>query len=519
MAHSTSLVLVTIVAYLLPRVSAAGSTSYNGLARTPQMGWDNWNGASWTCPSKGMNHTADRNVAYGCDIDAGTLLDTAQKMVDFGLRDLGYQYVILDDCWSDMQRSDNGSLVANSTKFPNGIKAVADEIHSMGLLFGMYSSAGLYTCAQYPASLGHEEQDAQTFADWGVDYLKYDNCFNQGQEGTSQLTFNRYNAMSEALNKTGRPIFYSMCNWGRDYPWNWAQTMANSWRMSGDVYDSFDRPDDRCPCTTYDCPLPGFHCSIMNIIGKAAPIVDKGQPGGWNDLDALEVGNGGMSDDEYKAHFSMWAMIKSPLIIGTNIPKMTASTYSILTNPAVIAINQDSAGTPAYRVWNRDAEVDAYGQGSQSLWVASLSGGDYAIALLNAGNTSMELNATLEEIFIDKATTGGGATTGALPSSSGWNIYDLWANRMDDVTANSILQGNATVNGTIMDTSNSTMLYNATEIAYADGVKMNHTALLGAKTGSVPPMGTISAMVPRHGIAMYRLRKQEGASMKKRDEL
>lgn len=252
------------------------------------------------------NSIVDPSTAYGCDIDAETLLDTAEKIVDFGLRDLGYKYVILDDCWSDMERSDNGSLVANSTKFPDGIKAVADQIHDMGLLFGMYSSAGLYTCAQYPASLGHEEQDAQTFADWGVDYLKYDNCYNQGQEGNSQITFNRYNAMSQALNKTGRPILYSMCNWGIDYPWNWAQTMANSWRMSGDVYDSFDRPDDRCPCTTYNCQLAGFHCSIMNIIGKVASFPDKGQPGGWNDMDALEVGNGGMSDDEYKVHFSMW---------------------------------------------------------------------------------------------------------------------------------------------------------------------------------------------------------------------
>ncbi|KAL8897764.1 MAG: hypothetical protein Q9207_007038 [Kuettlingeria erythrocarpa] len=490
MAYVTSHIVLAAVAFVLPLASTLGAKSYN----------DNWN-------------------AYGCDIDADTLLDTAQKMVDFGFRDLGYNYVILDDCWSEPERSDNGSLVANSTKFPDGMKAVADKIHSMGLLFGMYSSAGLYTCAQYPASLDHEEQDARTLADWGVDYLKYDNCYNQGQEGTSQLTFDRYNTMSLALNRTERPIFYSMCNWGKDYPWNWAQTMANSWRISGDVYDSFDRPDDRCPCTTYDCPLPGFHCSVMNIIEKVAPIVDKGQPGGWNDLDMLEVGNGGMSDDEYKVHFSMWAMVKSPLIIGTSIPKMTAATYAILANPAVIAISQDSAGTPAVRVWKRNADVDEYDQGSQSLWVMALSGGDYAVALLNAGNSSMQLNATLEEIFIDKATTAGGSTRGPLPSSSSWDIYDLWANRMDDIMANSILQGNVTVDGSIIDASNSTTLYNATEMAYADGVKMNHTALLGVKTSSVPPLGTISAMVPRHGIAMYRLRKQEGTLMKKRDEL
>ncbi|KAI4183094.1 MAG: hypothetical protein L6R41_005590 [Letrouitia leprolyta] len=486
-------IVTALVAWVLLSVSALGSTSYDGLAKTPQMGW-----------------------AYGCDIDADTLLETAQKMVDFGLRDLGYQYVILDDCWSNRERSDNGSLVANSTKFPDGMKAVADQIHDMGLLFGMYSSAGMYTCAQYPASLDHEEQDAQTFADWGVDYLKYDNCYNQGREGTSQLTFDRYNSMSEALNKTGRPIFYSMCNWGRDYPWNWAQTMANSWRISGDIYDSFDRPDDRCPCTTYDCTLPGFHCSVMNILGKVAPIVDKGQPGAWNDLDALEVGNGGMSDDEYKAHFSMWAMVKSPLIIGTNIPKMTASTYSILANPAVIAISQDSAGTAAVRIWKRPADVDEYEQGEQSLWVMSLSGGDYAIALLNAGNTSMEMSATLEDIFIDKATTGGGATKGSLPSSSGWDIYDLWANRMDDMTANAILQGNATMT---TSAANSTTVYNATQTPYADGIKANSTALLGVKTSSVPAMGTVSAMVPRHGIALYRLRKQEAGSQSERDEL
>ncbi|KAL8681997.1 MAG: hypothetical protein Q9186_001939 [Xanthomendoza sp. 1 TL-2023] len=502
MAHHTVFFLLASITLLVPSVVSLGSTSYNGLAKTPQMGWDNWN-------------------AYGCDIDEETLLETAEKMVDFGLRDLGYKYVILDDCWQNVERSPNGSLVANSTKFPNGMKAVADKLHDMGLLFGMYSSAGMYTCAQFPASLGHETLDAQTFADWGVDYLKYDNCYNQGQEGTSKLSFDRYKIMSQALNKTGRPMHYSMCNWGKDYPWNWAQTIANSWRMAGDVYDSFDRPDDRCPCTTYDCQLPGFYCSIMNIIGKVAPIVIMGQPGAWNDMDALEVGNGGMTDDEYKVHFSMWAMIKSPLIMGTNIPKMTASTYSILANPAVIAISQDTAGTPAVRVWNRRADLDEYDQGSTSLWVMALSGGDYAIALLNAGNTDLQMNATLEEIFIDKATTAGGATKGPLPSSKGWDMYDLWANRMDDMTANSVLHGNATINGTVQDTiSNSGVVYNATEMSYADGITKNHTALLGVKTSSVDPMGTISAMVPRHGVVLYRLRAhEEGGATKRRDEL
>lgn len=192
------------------------------------------------------------------------------------------------------------------TKFPDGIPYIADQLHSMGLGWGMYSSAGKYTCAQYAASLGTEKQDAQTFANWGVDYLKYDNCYNEGQEGTALITYNRYKAMSDALNATGRPILYSMCNWGQDHPWDWAQTMANSWRMSGDVYDNYNRPDPRCPCDTYECSNPGFHCSTMNILNKAASVLYKSQSGAWNDLDMLEVGNSGMTDDEYKTHFSMW---------------------------------------------------------------------------------------------------------------------------------------------------------------------------------------------------------------------
>ena len=202
-------------------------------------------------------------------------------MVDYGLRDLGYNYVILDDCWSN-GRTSNGTLQPNTTMFPNGMAHVADEIHALGMKFGMYSSAGIYTCAHYVASLGHETTDAQTFADWGIDYLKYDNCYNAGQAGTSLVTYNRYNAMSQALNKTGRPMLYSMCNWGEDKPWDWAQTIANSFRMSGDVYDSFDRPDERCPCSGdegYQCALPGFHCSAMNIINKMAAIQSKSQNG------------------------------------------------------------------------------------------------------------------------------------------------------------------------------------------------------------------------------------------------
>lgn len=342
---------------------------------------------------------------------------------------------------------------------------------------------------------------------------RYDNCYNAGQSGTPKLTHDRYLAMSFALNQTGRPIFYSMCNWGEDSPWQWAQTMANSWRMSGDIYDSFDRPDERCPCiTAYDCRLAGFHCSMMNILNKVAPIVDRGRPGGWNDLDALEVGNGGMTDDEYKLHFSMWAMVKSPLIMGNDITKMTPSTLSILSNPAIIAINQDPLGMSAVRVWQYNSSVDNYGQGTYELWVARLNGGDYAVAMINAGNETLSMNATLQDIFYDKSSTG--AKYPAAEVSESWDVYDCWAARMDETMAASIISGNATTNATTMSVNT----YNATATSYEDGLKSNDTSLLGTKVDSVAPMGTLKASIPRHGVAVYRLRASAG-SVRKRDEL
>ena len=337
------------------------------------------------------------------------LLQTAQKMVDIGLRDAGYHYVVLDDCWSS-GRSANGSLVPDAKKFPNGMAHVAARIHALGLGFGMYSDAGSQTCGRYAGSLGHEEQDARTFASWGVDYLKYDNCFNEGQSGTPLITYERYKKMGDALNATGRPILYSMCNWGEDYPWKWAQTVANSWRMSGDIVDTFDRPDPRCPCTGdegYDCALPGFHCSIMNILNKVSAFVDKGISGAWNDLDMLEVGNGGMSDAEYVTHFSMWAAVKSPLIMGNDVTKLRAPDLAILTNPAVLAVSQDPLGSSAVRRWRQPANAtDRFGQGETQMWSGALHGGDALVVLVNAGPADADMAATSEDIFWDAGPSG-----------------------------------------------------------------------------------------------------------------
>lgn len=295
--------------------------------------------------------------------------------------------------------------------------------------------------------------------------------------------------------------------------------MANSWRMSGDIYDSFNRPDPRCPCDGnvddqgYNCALPGFHCSVMNILSKVAHFVDKGVPGAWNDLDALEVGNGGMTDDEYKTHFSMWAAVKSPLLMGNNVVALSPSSLSILTNPAVLAISQDPLGSAAVRRWRYEVpDVDQYGQGEIQMWTGQLYAGDQVVILLNGGNSSRMMNATSADIFAD---SGEGGTAKQIQNS--WQIYDLWANRMDNGTASAILDGTSTqIQGTGANVTQ--YYYNATKTSYAEGLKNNDTLLLGKEVGTLSAGGTIRTMVPRHGVAMMRL-SQITNSRRKRDEL
>ncbi|KAI9734633.1 MAG: hypothetical protein M1834_002234 [Cirrosporium novae-zelandiae] len=491
--------LITLSFALFAFRSAA---SDNGLARTPAMGWNTWN-------------------AFGCDVSEELLLQTARKITDYGLQDAGYHYIVLDDCWS-AGRTANGSLKVDTTKFPNGMRHVAGQLHDMGFGFGMYSDAGKMTCGKYMGSLGYERIDAQTFANWHVDYLKYDNCYNEGQSGTPLITYNRYKVMSNALNTTGRSILYSVCNWGEDYPWKWGQTMCNSWRMSGDLTDSFDRPDTRCPCTGdegYDCALPGFHCSAMNVLNKVTGFVDKGIPGSWNDLDMLQVGNGGMSDDEYKIHFSMWAAVKSPLLMGNDIRSMSVSTLSILSNPAVLAISQDPSGSSAVRRWRYFVnDTDEFGQGEIQMWSGSLDNGDEVVALVNAGNEARTMNATLRDIFWDD----GGKSSSNTQAAATWDVYDLWANRMSDSVASQIISNgnnNLTIasNDTLVNAVNGTY-YNATAISYAQGLANNDTRLFGEYVTRVQGLGTITTQVPRHGISLMRLR-QVSSSTRKRNEL
>ncbi|KAF8515218.1 alpha-galactosidase [Gautieria morchelliformis] len=391
LSYAMYLKAVPLLSLLLRAVKAAD----NGLALTPQMGWNTW------------NH-------FGCSINEALILGAANALIQNNLTSLGYQYVLMDDCWQAPARDPSTNApVADPSKFPNGVKDLSDKIHAMGLKFGIYSSAGRFTCGGRFGSLDFEEIDAKTYASWGVDYLKYDNCFNEGRSGTPHISFERFNNMSQALNATGRPILYSMCNWGEDGPWNFASTIANSWRISGDIVDQFDRFDDRCPCTSVlDCKLPGFHCAMSRIIDFAAPVGQKAGPGRWNDLDMLEVGNGGMNFDEYVTHFSMWALLKSPLILGNDITSMSNETLEIITNDAIIAVNQDSGGSPANRIWKR-----AVSGGDLSLYQGSLVNSVFVIALLNTSPNPQTVDILMSDAFMDQ---------GSVAAGQPWNLFDLW---------------------------------------------------------------------------------------------
>jgi alpha-galactosidase len=323
--------------------------------------------------------------------------------------------------------------------------------------------------------------------------------------------------MSKALNATKRPILYSLCNWGEDGPWNWAPTMSNSWRMSGDVYDSFSRPDERCPCTGDEegflCTLTGFHCSILNILNKMAKIVSKTQPGAQNDMDMLEVGNGGMSDDEYKVHMSLWALNSSPLIIGTDVRKLDWRAYGMYANPAVLALNQDPTVSAAVRVWRYPVpDKDEYGAGDIQLWVSTMNNRDAVVALVNAGNNSRAMNASLSDIFQDN----GGIL--APQYKLNWDVYDLWANRMDNATAAKALNGTLPALETKAQLLNQTARWNASVLSWAEGLNQNASALFGKKVGSLKAGGTLKMNIPRHGIGLYRLRST-GSGLSARDEL
>ncbi len=335
----------------------------NGLARTPPMGFNDWN-------------------SFGCNVDEQLIEQTADLFVSSGLKDAGYDYVNIDDCWLTHQRDAGGHLVPDPVKFPDGISGTADYVHGKGLKLGIYEDAGTATCAGYPGSLGHERTDAQDFADWGVDYLKYDNCNNAGQTSHDQYVA-RYTAMRDALAATGRPIVYSICEWGSSQPWTWAGDVGNLWRTTGDINDSWG--------------------SLKSIIRKNMPLYDAAGPGHWNDPDMLEVGHGDMTDTEYRTHFGLWAMMAAPLLIGSDLRQATPATMDILRNTEVIALDQDTLGRQARPISDSDGHV---------VFAKALSNGDAAVALYNETDST--------------ATIGTTASAAGLGDADAYTLRDVW---------------------------------------------------------------------------------------------
>lgn len=316
----------------------------NGLALTPPMGWNSWN-------------------KFSCNIDEQLIHKMADAMVASGMKDAGYQYIVIDDCWHGVRDAD-GFIQPDPKRFPSGMKAVADYVHSKGLKFGLYSDAGRKTCGGRPGSQGYEYQDALQYARWGVDYLKYDWC-NTGTRNAQEA----YTLMADALRATGRDIVFSLCEWGNQQPWLWGKTVGNLWRTTGDIYDKWEGK------RTYSL-------GVMNIVDINEPLWPYAGPGHWNDPDMLEVGNGGMTDTQYRSHFSLWAIMAAPLIAGNDLSTMDEATKRILLNREVIAINQDPLGVQGRRV-SKD--------GDKEVWVKPLSGGGRAVLLLNRGTEPVQI--------------------------------------------------------------------------------------------------------------------------------
>lgn len=346
----------------------------DSLALTPPMGWNSWN-------------------KFACNVSEELIRSVADAIATNGMKDAGYQYVVIDDCWQ-VSREDSGFIVADPQRFPSGIKALADYVHSKGLKFGIYSDAGSKTCAGRPGSQGHEYQDALQYARWGVDYLKYDWC-NTGTRNAEEA----YNTMSNALLATDRPIVFSMCEWGTAKPWQWAKGIGNLWRTTGDISDKWSSkkkwPNGTC------CEY-----GVVDIIDQQVGLEAFAGPGHWNDPDMLEVGNGGMTTDEYRAHFSFWALLAAPLIAGNDVRSMSPEIKEILTNSEVIAVNQDKLGRQGRRVRkDRDLEV----------WAKTLADGSRAVILFNRGSTEAPVSVAWEEI--------------GYPTHLSSKVRDLWGHK------------------------------------------------------------------------------------------
>jgi alpha-galactosidase len=366
---------LAVLAASLIMITAKPAAAQEPVAQTPPMGWNSWNYFASKVDDKGVRAAAD-------------------QLVSTGMKDAGYIYVNIDDTWEG-KRDETGLLHTNE-KFPD-MKALADYVHSKGLKIGIYSGPGTLTCAKYEASLGHEEQDAKMYADWGIDYLKYDLCsFRQDvmakqapndKAAQMKLMHAAYEKMGKALKAAGRPIVYSFCQYGWDSVWEWGPAIgANLWRTTGDIAPNWN--------------------SMYTILSQQEGLQSYAGPGHWNDPDMLEVGNGRLTLAENRTHFSMWAMLAAPLLAGNDLPNMKPEIHDILTNREVIAIDQDRLGKQGSRV---------YSEGEVDVWVRDLSGGAKAVAILNAGSDRLSthpFHLSLQKLGLNGAQKGKDLWTG-----------------------------------------------------------------------------------------------------------
>lgn len=370
---------VTLLAMAALTVSAQ---KFENLAPTPPMGWNSWN-------------------KFACDVSEKLIMETADAMANSGMKEAGYQYVVIDDCWQ-VGRDSMGFIVADPVRFPSGIKALADYIHAKGLKFGIYSCAGTETCGGRPGSRGHEYQDAYMYAQWGVDYLKYDWCKTEGQTALES-----YRLMSQKLKEAGRPILFSLCEWGDNKPWEWAKPIGHMWRTTGDIYDCFDCEKNHGTWSAW---------GVMRILDMQEGLRVHAGPNQWNDPDMLEVGVGALTDNEARAHFSMWCMLAAPLIAGNDLRSMTPQTLAIITNKDAIAVNQDALGVQGFK----HSSVNGL-----ETWYKPLDNGEWAVCYLNRSKEDVALNINWNTINITDELSSrsiNGATTQ-------YTIKDIWAHK------------------------------------------------------------------------------------------
>ncbi len=341
----------------------------DGLAKTPPMGWNSWN-------------------KFGCDVNEKMIREMADAMVASGMMEAGYRYIVIDDCWQ-VGRDKEGNIIADPERFPSGMKALGDYIHSKGLLFGIYSDAGTKTCQKRPGSRGYEFQDARQYAAWGVDYLKYDWCSHGEQNAKAS-----YSLMRDALKAAQRPMVFSICEWGTNQPWTWGADVGHLWRTTEDILDCWD-------CTT-DWGGMGWPLILDKQVGLEA----YSGLGHWNDPDMLEVGNKSLTMEESKAHFSLWCLLSAPLMAGNDLRSMAPETKAILTNPEIIALDQDPLGKQGTKV--RD-------DGEFEVWSKVLADGSRGVVLFNRGPSEARIAFSWTEI--------------GYPARLSAKVKDLWLHK------------------------------------------------------------------------------------------